>query len=615
MPATSHWYHRAGRWFSHRRQRIRGMEAGLLVGLASVLSASCASEAPGHPESAVVIGALLPFSGSESAIGRNLEQAMLLAVDDLNAAGGLDGRPFDILSRDSHSSSERGFEQLVELLYTDHVAYVVGPEENDLARDIAPDVKVLDTFHMLPGYAAPSVARSETRGGWMRLAPSPLAVGCALAKVAVREGVRTVNSLAARDDHSSRVSSEFTTKFAVLGGRALPSETFAPGEQTYVNRIESAFAWHADRTLLSAYPAAASTIVTEWTLSGRPGTWLLGPALRTEVFLANIPTGSLDGYVGVSPSLSLRSECHTADDARETVDCADGNAAAFSGYFARRWGGEGNVLGSVAQSGDIPESEELQTQQIRQAVADGVKGIGIAPYGDAQAAALDEAMAKGVEVVTLDTDLASSKRSIYVGTLNKSAGATAGETLLAMLPPPPGTVMIHGNDNPGWVDGLDRTQGARDVFEAAGYEVLVRSATWDATGEAQDVEWMKTRLETSDPPVVGLIGLFNVSYRCAMAAEAARKADLPIVAFDFDPKTVDYMRAGRIKATHTQRQYYEGYLVPYILYGIEAIGLDATREILAPQLIGESRVNTGLDVVPGDKIDAYYDFLSSIGAN
>ncbi|WP_437825929.1 substrate-binding domain-containing protein [Sorangium sp. So ce1153] len=275
----------------------------------------------------------------------------------------------------------------------------------------------------------------------------------------------------------------------------------------------------------------------------------------------------------------------------------------------------GNVLGSVAQSGDIPESEELQTQQIRQAVADGVKGIGIAPYGDAQAAALDEAMAKGVKVVTLDTDLASSKRSIYVGTLNKSAGATAGETLLAMLPPPPGTVMIHGNDNPGWVDGLDRTQGARDVFEAAGYEVLVRSATWDATGEAQDVEWIKTRLETSDPPVVGLIGLFNVSYRCAMAAEAARKADLPIVAFDFDPKTVDYMRAGRIKATHTQRQYYEGYLVPYILYGIEAIGLDATREILAPQLIGESRVNTGLDVVPGDKIDAYYDFLSSIGAN
>ncbi|WP_437813556.1 sugar ABC transporter substrate-binding protein [Sorangium sp. So ce1078] len=275
----------------------------------------------------------------------------------------------------------------------------------------------------------------------------------------------------------------------------------------------------------------------------------------------------------------------------------------------------GNVLGPIAPSGDIEESEELQNQQIKQAVADGAEGIGIAPFGDAQAAALEEAMAKGVQVVTLDTDLSASKRSIYVGTLNKAAGATAAETLLAMLPQPPGTVMIHGNDNPGWVDGMDRTHGAREVFEKAGYGVLVRSATWDATGEAEDVEWMKDTLEAADPPVVGLLGLFNVSYRCAMAADAASKPDIPIVAFDFDPKTVDYMRKGRIKATHTQRQYYEGYLVPYILYGIKAIGLDATKDILAPQMVDDDRVNTGLDVVPGDKIDAYYDFLSSIGAN
>ncbi|XYH93584.1 hypothetical protein ACMHYB_37820 [Sorangium sp. So ce1128] len=58
-------------------------------------------------------------------------------------------------------------------------------------------------------------------------------------------------------------------------------------------------------------------------------------------------------------------------------------------------------------------------------------------------------------------------------------------------------------------------------------------------------------------------------------------------------------RQGRIKATHVQRQYYEGYLVPYILYGIKSIGLEATKAILAPQMIGDDRVNLGLDVVPG----------------
>ncbi|WP_437877261.1 hypothetical protein [Sorangium sp. So ce513] len=82
-------------------------------------------------------------------------------------------------------------------------------------------MKALDVFHMLPGYATPTVARSEAMGGWMRLAPSSFDVGCTLARIAFDEGIGTVNSLAARDDHNTTVSSELTTHFAALGGRSL----------------------------------------------------------------------------------------------------------------------------------------------------------------------------------------------------------------------------------------------------------------------------------------------------------------------------------------------------------------------------------------------------------
>ncbi|WP_437627733.1 substrate-binding domain-containing protein [Sorangium sp. So ce1151] len=273
----------------------------------------------------------------------------------------------------------------------------------------------------------------------------------------------------------------------------------------------------------------------------------------------------------------------------------------------------GNVLGPTDQSDDPATSQDLQSQQIEQAIEGGVEGIGVSPYGDNNTAAVDNAVAKGVHVVTFDTDVAASKRSLYVGALNTSAGATAGNTLLPMLPPPPGTVVIHGTTSFDWDDGYDRTQGAQQVIAAAGYTPLVSEAAFFAD-EAFDVSWMKRQIETADPPVVGIVGLFNISYRCAMGADAAGIPDVPIVAFDFDPRTVDYMRQGRIKATHTQRQYYEGYLVPYILYGIKTIGLDATREILAPLMDGDSRVNIGLDVVPSEKIDAYKAFLDEIGA-
>ncbi|KYF57990.1 sugar ABC transporter [Sorangium cellulosum] len=296
----------------------------------------------------------------------------------------------------------------------------------------------------------------------------------------------------------------------------------------------------------------------------------------------------------------------------------------LSGFFApiatgaNRAMGElgvtGNVLGPNNETQSGPTSQELQNQQIEQAVADGAEGIGVSPFDTSNAAAIDKAVAKGAHVVTLDTDASASQRSLYVGSLNAAAGATAATTLLSMLPPPPGTVLIHGTTVADWAEGYDRTVGAQGVLAAAGYTPLVSQAVF-VGDDTFDVEWMRSQMVAADPPVVGMVGLFNISYRCVMAADAAGTPDLPIVAFDFDPRTVDFMRQGRIKATHTQRQYYEGYLVPYILYGIKSIGLDATRTILRPLMKeSDSEVNIGIDVVPSDKIDDYNDFLASIGS-
>ncbi|WP_437960565.1 substrate-binding domain-containing protein [Sorangium sp. So ce119] len=289
----------------------------------------------------------------------------------------------------------------------------------------------------------------------------------------------------------------------------------------------------------------------------------------------------------------------------------------IGGFFTPITTGANRAMGELGVTGNVlgagGQGAVAQAEQIGQAVAGGAEGIGVSPFGEATAAGIDEAIDSGVPVVTLDTDANGSKRSIYVGTISASAGVTAGETLLALLPPAPGTVVIHGAGDPFWIDGMNRMQGARGVLEGAGYKIVVRPITWSPQGEIADVDAMKAQIETADPPVVGLLGLHNVSYRCAMATEAAGATELPVVAFDFEPKTVEYMRRGLIKATHAQRQYYAGYLVPYVLYGIKMLGLDATTAIFAPRMSKDSQLNVGLDVVPWKKVDEYNAFLDSIG--
>jgi ABC-type branched-subunit amino acid transport system substrate-binding protein len=318
-----------------------------LVGLLSLsgaaLTVACGGPAAdGEDEDAIVIGAVLPFTGEDATIGQNLEQAMLLAVEDINRAGGVSGRRLRLVSRDSNSGSERGLQALLELLYAKQVAYLIGPEENELANEVVPDIKALDVFNVLPGYASPSADRVGTRGGaWLRLPPSPRAWGCGLSELARENGVHAVNAVVAQDDFNQAIATQFASAFSGLGGELLSSTTLCPRQASYLDRAERALAAGAERTLLVVNPTMASTMITELAVENQRGSWMLGPTLHTPGFLENIPYRLLNGAKLVSPTLSLTSECEELPEAyRGPLECTHDNADAFRRHYEMRWDGD-----------------------------------------------------------------------------------------------------------------------------------------------------------------------------------------------------------------------------------------------------------------------------------
>lgn len=273
----------------------------------------------------------------------------------------------------------------------------------------------------------------------------------------------------------------------------------------------------------------------------------------------------------------------------------------------------GQVVAPQSSAGDdaVSEQNDIMNSQLDS----GYNALAVAPFEVGNQPPIDAAATADVPVVTIDSDLASSKRDLYIGTMNSEAGKTAGTTLTSLITANSGTVILLGHDDAGWPDGYDRTMGAKDVLESAGFTVVVRRTDWSETGEDADIDFLKTAITDADPPVVGMMGMFSDAYRCAIAAEAVGKTgdDIAIAAFDFEPKTVEFMRSGMIKATHAQRQYYMGYLTPYVLYGFKALGKEATKTILMPQMVDDYRFNTGLDVIPSAKLDDYYSYLDKLG--
>ncbi len=273
----------------------------------------------------------------------------------------------------------------------------------------------------------------------------------------------------------------------------------------------------------------------------------------------------------------------------------------------------GAVQGTTQESLSVPESVAEQIEFVEEQKTLDFDGLAIAPHNEDLLPYIQEWIDDDKPVVTIDSDLPTSGRDIYIGTDNAQGGITGGETLVELLSGTTGRVLILGNTDPGWVGGFDRTNKAAEVIEAAGNDVEILNSAWVPEDEVAQIA-AAIADDSSGEPLVGMIGVFANAHALAKAALDADLEQMPtIVAFDFEPQTLDYMEDGVIAATHVQRQYYMGYLSVYLLYSIKAVGLEQTKKTIGDHLIDGYHLDTGLDVIRAEDLEEYNAFVDELG--
>ncbi|MCD6672159.1 MAG: substrate-binding protein [Burkholderiaceae bacterium] len=75
----------------------------------------------------VRLGMLLPFSGGLELFGQQGEQGITLAVEEVNAAGGVLGRKVEIVKADDKTDPKTAVERAGQLIRRDKVAAIIGP--------------------------------------------------------------------------------------------------------------------------------------------------------------------------------------------------------------------------------------------------------------------------------------------------------------------------------------------------------------------------------------------------------------------------------------------------------------------------------------------------------
>jgi ribose transport system substrate-binding protein len=238
----------------------------------------------------------------------------------------------------------------------------------------------------------------------------------------------------------------------------------------------------------------------------------------------------------------------------------------------------------VATNINLPYWQEAQAGFLDAAKALGVKGELIGPTGYAPNAELgmfrqiveeqpagiclsaarpeifqaeiDKAVAKGIPVICVDADVPNSKRVLYVGTDNFKAGR---ETLkrMAALVQDKGSIAVITIPGQGNLD--DRVAGVADALK--NFPAIKLTKILDDKGDARSAFDQVSALIQKKEKVDGIICLEATGG--SGAAEALHRLNmegkLPIVAFDNDPETLDWIDRGAITATITQKPYVMSY--------------------------------------------------------
>jgi ribose transport system substrate-binding protein len=171
-------------------------------------------------------------------------------------------------------------------------------------------------------------------------------------------------------------------------------------------------------------------------------------------------------------------------------------------------------------------------------------------------AEIAEAIARGIPVICVDADVPGSKRVLYIGTDNVNAGRESLRRMAALLSNKGNiaVITIQGQNN--LDDRVDGVAGALKNFPALKLVKIL-----DDKGDARNAFDQVSELLQKKEKIDGIICLEATGGSGAAQAlhRLGMEGQLPIVAFDDDPETLDWIERGAIAATIAQKPYVMSY--------------------------------------------------------
>jgi len=160
----------------------------LAAGIATGLTVSALATNMAFAQEPIKIGLVAALSGQSAKSGEAITRGLTIAIDEINEAGGLLGRPVELVSRDDESNPSKGLLAARELIQRVGVTALIGGLDTPVALAIVPYINQAKVPFIDPWAAGTPITRNGAEVNYaFRVSAMDAYVGEALVDYAVRK--------------------------------------------------------------------------------------------------------------------------------------------------------------------------------------------------------------------------------------------------------------------------------------------------------------------------------------------------------------------------------------------------------------------------------------------
>lgn len=272
------------------------LSVGLVVAGASLAPWSLRAAPAGQP---FRIGALNSITGVGGPYGVPMLEAIRLAVDEVNVAGGAAGRQLQLFAEDDQTKPDAAVLAAKKLIEVNQVQAVVGIWPSSVGLAVMPITNNAGLI-MMNTCGAPEMLTENRKGlAWMFQASNAV-FGRAFAEVVRQRGFKRPAVMAFNNSTFVGLANYFKETWEKDGGKVSSMVIYEPNQTTYRTELNRVLATNPDVIAMGSYRPDATILLREWYQTGQDCKFIMPGWTANEALVKALGKEVTEGIISIS---------------------------------------------------------------------------------------------------------------------------------------------------------------------------------------------------------------------------------------------------------------------------------------------------------------------------